>query len=151
MHQALSIRIFRLVLLKGIFTVASVGVVISCSQPSRPMEGEPHLAAVVSVLVPEAVEIGERFQVSILTGAPSGCWSKGYDEVKITDEGVLIVPYDLVITGAGQCADIYLEFTHHVPLRLFMSGTIDISIQHYLRSATGADSIGTIKEKVIVW
>lgn len=152
MRRVLAIHPMKWVPAVVILGVFLEGSVVSCSKPVEPQSGEPILATVVSVKVPETARAGRSFSVSIVTDAPNGCWTMGHDEVRsIAERHVSIDPYDRFHHTTGQCADIYLQFRHNVKLTLFFPGTTTISIRHRIPRGSQPDSVATMEKEVVVW
>jgi hypothetical protein len=120
----------------------------SCTGPEA--DYEDRLAFVTHVSVPDTVQIGESFLVSISTGTPSGAWKKGRDDVRAIEVGYRIVPYDQAPTGSGPIQGDIGRFTHEVILRLNRAGMAEIQIRHRLASTSGRDSTGTMVREVVV-
>jgi hypothetical protein len=115
------------------------------------------LSVVDAVSAPDTVAVGTVFEVQIQTRGSDGCWLKGEDSV--TREGPLVVriaPFDRPHAGTrlfetiSSCTDGEPVFQHVIQIGASTTGTMDIFVTHLLRTATGADSTGTIELKVYV-
>ena len=148
MSQLHVIRTFPSLVILGILSVSTTAILESCTEPDR--EYENRLAIVGAVSLPDTVQVGESFVVSIQTGVPNNAWRQGHDEVQAIDGGYRIAPYDQAYIGPNLWAPVMCVFTHEVELSLHASGTAEILISHRLWSSSGADSTGTIVRQVIV-
>jgi len=131
-----------------VFAVSTIVVLGTCTGPDS--DYEIRLSMVTSVSVPDTVQVGESFIVSIVTGIYIGGDKQGHDDIHTIEGGYRIVPYDLIYVGPGPVDGGVYHFIHKVGLRLDAVGMSNILILHRLRSTTGADSTGTIVRQVVV-
>jgi hypothetical protein len=130
----MSTRTVRKLLLVGLAPAA----VVAC----RPITGDDEirrerLPGVVSfyghpvvVEIPEAVDRGMEFQVTVQTFG-GGCVVQGHTEVSLAAGSVEVRPYDIFVTRMPAdyvCTDILNRFPHRATLRLDQPGTATIRV-----------------------
>ncbi len=115
------------------------------------------MSDVVAVNAPDTVAVGTIFEVQLQTQGTDGCWRKGDD--RVSRQGPLVVritPYDREYVGTSAfiepttCTDNMVDFHHAVRIGASTRGTMEISVEHHLRAASGADSTGVIELSVHV-
>jgi hypothetical protein len=121
--------------------------ITSCTGPEADFQDQ--LAFVTSVSLPDTVQIGVSFLVSISTFTPSSAWQQGHDEVQEIEDGYRIVPYDIQPLGRPLVGDVG-GYIHEVPLTLYAAGTSEIQIAHHLSNPVGGNTTGTIVRHVVV-
>ena len=84
--------------------------------------------------LPDTVEAGKAFQVTIWTSASDGRWIQAGDEVRSGESGVLIIPRDRYKPN-GSGATVVVDLKHVVTLRPSKPGALSI----YVRTADVED------------
>ncbi len=148
MSQPHTVRTILTPLFLGVLLLSATAILESCTEPDR--EYENRLAIVGAVSLPDTVQVGESFIVSIQTSAPNNSWRQGHDEVQAIDGGYRIIPFDQAYIGPDFVLPVISGFTHEVELSLHELGTSEILISHRLQSSSGTDSTGTIIRQVVV-
>ena len=131
-----------------ILIAALIVMLLSCTGPDS--DYEIRLSMVASITMPDTVQVGESFEVIIVTIAHHGGCKPGHDDVHAIDNGYRISPYDQIYIGSGPVDAAIHHFTHDVGLMLDSAGIAEIQIKHHLPSSTGTDSTGTIVQQVVV-
>ncbi len=91
--------------------------------------------------IPETVQAGEDFTVTIRTGWHNGC--ARMDTVEVTEEGpaaVTLTPYD-IITNGGHCTQQTQTFVHTATLRFSEPGTAQVTIRGRSSGNSGVISV----------
>ena len=81
-----------------------------------------------AIELPEAVDAGEEFTVTIVTTWGDTCARRGPLESLSDGRNVVLTPYDFVIEGA-ICGEMVQEFTHTATLRLTSTGSATIVVR----------------------
>ena len=98
-------------------------------------------------MIPDTVEVGEEFAISVETAWPNGCARKGDTEVDSTSDRITVAPYDFVLDADG-CTQNVQRFTHSALLRFSQPGDAFIVVQG--RAATDAFGVVTFEYLVFV-
>ncbi len=116
----------------GIDEEARIGVIA--------FHGDP-----VVITVPDTVQAGVSFEVSVLTYG-DGCLSKGGATIQIVGLSVDVTPYD-IHSGAEVCELMLNHFDHRATLTLRESGVAQISFHG---KQLPGDSLLTVVREVVV-
>ncbi len=99
----------------------------------------------VVITVPDTVQAGVSFEVSVLTYG-GGCHSKGGTTIQIVGLSVDVTPYD-IHSGAEVCTDILNMFDHRATLTLRESGVAEV---RFHGKQMPGDSLITVVREVVV-
>lgn len=98
--------------------------------------------------IPAAVQAGEDFTVTIVTGWRNGCARMGETEMVSEEMAATLTPYDVVTEGRGvDCTQEPRQFTHTATLRLSQPGTARIVVRG---RASDDGGVSTIQREITV-
>jgi len=120
----------------------------SCTGPNK--DYLTRLALVISVSLPDTVQVAETFSVIISTEVSHGGCRPGRDDVQTISNGYRITPYDDIYVGPDFVDCALHQFSHNVEFSLASAGISEIQIRHHVPNSTGTDSIGTIIRQITV-
>lgn len=106
------------------------------------VDGEPLIS------VPDTVEAGEPFTVSVTTTWPDTCGSLDETEVRASGTEVHVIPWDRV-DEADDCAQVIEEYDHSVTLSRATPAVLDLTV-HGRRMVDGSRSPIEIVYEVVV-
>ena len=104
-----------------------------------------HYGAPVVITVPDSVQAGVSFEVSVLTYG-GGCLSKDGTEVQVSGLSADVTPYD-IHSGAEACTDNLGLFDHRAMVTLRESGVAEI---RFHGKQLPEDSLITVVREVVV-
>ena len=104
-----------------------------------------HYGDPVVITVPDSVQAGVSFEVSVLTYG-GGCHSKGGTTIQIVGLSVDVTPYD-IHSGLRICDSILKTFDHRATLTLRESGVAEI---RFHGKQMPEDSLITVVREVMV-
>lgn len=124
-----------------------IGVHLSGCDLSTGIHEEQFLGAIgypdnLDITMPDTVQVGQDFTVTVRTIGPTGCWEWYDTVVGVTDLTATIHPYDLVRSGGDlACTQAIVEIMHTETLTFDQTGVAQIEI-------IGRD--GTAERSVVV-
>lgn len=125
---------WRLSAIVGAGAICSLIVAVSSCGGGPAGPGDGRLLGVIAfhghpvvVEVPDTVDAGEPFEVSVRTYG-GGCLTKGDTEVEIRGRRVDVVPYD-VHSGENICTDNLAVFDHRVTVTIAEPGPAEVRIR----------------------
>lgn len=96
----------------------------------------------VLIAMPDTVDAGQAFTVTVRTLGPDGCWERDRTEVDVSGLRVTIVPYDIRRVGGGAvCTAAIVEIMHDATLTFGQPGVGRIDVM-------GRD--GTAERSIVV-
>ncbi len=139
------------VLLIALLTSVLPGCDWPNDESDRRSDYRSRLGSVMSVSAPDRAAVGTAFDITIITSASNGCWSKGRDDVARPDPLLVqIAPYDRELIS-DVCPAIAPTFEHLVRVSAAEAGKLTVEVRTRLRSSTGKDSVGTIERTVTIY
>ena len=114
--------------MRGILLMGAAALALACTNPLEDGEN-PRIGTIrfyqdpVVITVPDTVDAGETFQVSVRTYG-NGCTSLSHTKVRLDGRTVDITPFDL--ERGAVCADVLAMFDHTATLVIPEAGTARI-------------------------
>lgn len=120
--------------------------VVACESPTTPggersptaLEGERVVGFIAGLLrlnnpqpeiaVPDTVQAGRDFTVSVDTFGPNLCWRKGSTEVELHSLHAIVTPFDIDMSEGNACLDAGIGFTHTATVRFKRAGAATVVI-----------------------
>lgn len=79
-------------------------------------------------VIPDTVEVGAEFTVSVETAWPNGCARKGDTEVESASDHATVAPYDIVKDADG-CTQLVKRSTHTAVVSLAQTGEAHVVVR----------------------
>lgn len=98
--------------------VVAVALLGGCNALTGPDE---MIGLVKGVEVPDTVQSGQVFVVTVQTAGPNGCWKKARTNLSVSGLTATITPYDL--KSSGYCTQATVEMTHTAEVVFGQPGT----------------------------
>lgn len=91
----------------------------------------------ISVTVPETVEVGETFSVTVVTYG-NGCIDAGETDVRLEPQRAEIRPYDYNVTPGRPCDDTLNRYEHAATVIFTKEGEAEVVVYGQRLAETGA-------------
>jgi hypothetical protein len=84
----------------------------------------------LAIEIPEAVQAGEAFTVTVRTLGPDGCWRRHRTDVVVSGLTATVTPIDADVRRRGTgCTDAIVDIIHEATLRFEEAGTAGVEIR----------------------